>query len=132
MRQSLRRQLAALYGCAEDDVFLTPTGMAAEYAALRAVQRRAPGRPTGQLGFPYVDTLKLQQKFGLGGILLHDLARIEEDLHELVHRTPLAACFCEIPGNPLLGSADLAPHPPAAARASPATSTNGDPATSTS
>jgi cystathionine gamma-synthase len=54
-----------------------------------------------------VDTLKLQQKFGLGGILLHDLARIEEDLHELVHRTPLAACFCEIPGNPLLGSADL-------------------------
>jgi len=107
VRQALRRQLAGFYGCAESDVFLTPTGMAAQFAALRAVQRRAPGRPTGQLGFPYVDTLKLQRKFGVDGILLHDLERIEEDLHALAHRTPLAACFCEIPGNPLLGSADV-------------------------
>jgi len=107
VRQALRRQLASLYGCGEDDVFLAPTGMAAQFAALRAVQRRAPGLPTGQLGFPYVDTLKLQQKFGQGGILLHDLATIEDDLHALVHREPLAACFCEIPGNPLLGSADV-------------------------
>ena len=81
--------------------------MAAQFAALRAVQRRAPGLPTGQLGFPYVDTLKLQRKFGRDGILLHALESIEEDLHALVHRQPLAACFCEIPGNPLLGSADV-------------------------
>ena len=107
VRQALRRQLADVYGCADDDVFLAPTGMAAQFAALRAVQQRAPGLPTGQLGFPYVDTLKLQQKFGHGGILLHDLHSIAEDLHALVHREPLAACFCEIPGNPLLGSADV-------------------------
>ena len=107
VRQALRRQLAGFYGCAADDVFLLPTGMAAQFAALRAVQRRAPGLPTGQLGFPYVDTLKLQRKFGRDGILLHALESIEEDLHALVHRQPLAACFCEIPGNPLLGSADV-------------------------
>ncbi|MBM3881737.1 MAG: PLP-dependent transferase [Verrucomicrobia bacterium] len=106
-RASLRRQLAGWYGCAATDVYLAPTGMAAMLAALEAVRRRAPGRQTAQLGFPYVDTFKLQQKFGEGGHLLHDLGRIEADLTELLGRQPLAACFCEIPGNPLLGSADL-------------------------
>ena len=106
-RRSLRRQLAGFYDCAEDDVFLTPSGMAAQFAALRAVMQRSPGLPTAQLGFPYVDTLKLQQKFGRNAILLHDLDTISDDLHALIHRQPLAACFGEIPGNPLLGSADL-------------------------
>ena len=107
VRRSLRQQLAGFYGCAEDDVFLAPTGMAAQFAALQAVMQRTPGRPTAQLGFPYVDTLKLQQKFGHGGILLHHLESIETELKDLVRRQPLAACFCEIPGNPLLGSADV-------------------------
>lgn len=106
-RRSLRRQLAGFYDCAEDDVFLAPSGMAAQYAALAAVQQRAPGFPTAQLGFPYVDTLKLQQKFGPGGLLLHDLERLPDELDALLRRQAIAACFCEIPGNPLLGSADL-------------------------
>jgi len=109
VRRALRRQLAGLYDCAEEDVFLAPSGMAAQYAALQAVQRRTPGRATAQLGFPYVDTLKLQQKLGHGAILLHHLATIQEGLEALLRRQPLAACFCEIPGNPLLGSADLRP-----------------------
>ncbi|RPI08971.1 MAG: PLP-dependent transferase, partial [Zetaproteobacteria bacterium] len=71
------------------------------------VRDRRPGQPTGQLGFPYADTLKLQQKLGDGGILLHDLDRIDTELRLLLERQPLAACFCEIPGNPLLGSADV-------------------------
>jgi cystathionine gamma-synthase len=106
--RALRRQLAEFYDCGEDDVFLTPTGMAAQFAALSAVMRRTPGLPTAQLGFPYVDTLKLQQKLGHGGILLHDLARITRDLENLVSGRNIAGCFCEIPGNPLLGSADVA------------------------
>lgn len=106
-RRRLRQHLASLYRCAEEDVFLSPTGMAAQFAALRAVMARRPGRPTAQLGFPYVDTLKLQQKFGHGATLLHDLATIGEDLDNLLRREALAACFSEIPGNPLLGSADL-------------------------
>lgn len=107
IRQSLRQQLAGFYDCAADDVFLTPTGMAAHFAALQTVNRRKPGQPTAQLGFPYVDTLKLQQKLGSGGILLPDLEHIETELRRLIERQPLAACFCEIPGNPLLGSADV-------------------------
>ncbi len=107
VRESLRRQLAALYDCSADDVFLQPTGMAAQFAALRAVLRRSPGLPTVQIGFPYVDTLKLQEKFGSGVTLLNDLHRAESNLRALLSRGPLAACFSEIPGNPLLGSADL-------------------------
>jgi cystathionine gamma-synthase len=106
-RRTLRRHLAGFYDCEEADVFLTPSGMAAQYAALRAVMERRPGRPTAQLGFPYVDTLKLQQKLGHGATLLHNLEAIEEDLRALMRRQTLAACFCEIPGNPLLGSADI-------------------------
>jgi cystathionine gamma-synthase len=107
LRGSLRRQLAELYGCAEDDVFLQPTGMAAQFAGLQAVLARSPGLPTVQIGFPYVDTLKLQEKFGVGVTLLHDLERGAADLAALLADGGLAGCFCEIPGNPLLGSADL-------------------------
>ena len=77
------------------------------YAALRTVMLRTPGAPTAQIGFPYVDTLKLQEKFGHGATLLHDLGRAAFDLQALVRQGRLAACFSEIPGNPLLGSADV-------------------------
>ena len=107
VHSSLRKQLAGFYGCEESDVFLAPTGMAAQFIALRAVMERSPGLPTAQLGFPYVDTLKLQQKIGVGATLLHNLNSIANDLQELIVRQPLAACFCEIPGNPTLGSADV-------------------------
>ena len=107
VRRSLRQQLAGFYDCDETDVFLAPSGMASVFAALQAVNHRTPGRPSAQLGFPYVDTLKLQQKFGPGGILLHRLDSLESRLRGLLNRERLAACFCEIPGNPLLGSADV-------------------------
>jgi cystathionine gamma-synthase len=87
-RRSLRRQLAGFYGCAEDDVFLEPSGMAAEFAALQAVMQRTPGRKTVQLGFPYVDTLKLQEKLGHGGILLHHLGTVESELKEVLKQQP--------------------------------------------
>ena len=106
-RRSLRRQLAELYECDIDDVFLSPTGMAAHFAALRALNHWRPKLATAQLGFPYVDTLKLQQKIGHGGILLHDLPHIEKDLRLLLAQRSLAACFCEIPGNPLLGCVNV-------------------------
>ena len=107
IRAALRRHLAAFYGVEEGDVFLQPSGMAAQYAALAAVRALRPNLPTVQLGFPYVDTLKLQQKFGQGATLLHHLDSVEKELAALLERQALAGCFCEIPGNPLLGSADL-------------------------
>lgn len=107
VRETLRKQLAELYHCDEDDVFLTPTGMAAHALALRILMRRGQHQPTIQLGFPYVDTLKLQQKFGYAGILLHKMDKLAEDLTTIIRQHPIAGCYCEIPGNPQLGSADL-------------------------
>lgn len=107
LRESLRTRLAEFYHCEPDDVFLAPTGMAAQYAALRAVNERRPEWRTVQMGFPYVDTFKLQQKLGTGAHLLHDLDHIEAGLREILSREQIAAAFCEIPGNPLLGSADV-------------------------
>ena len=106
-RKSLRQQLAGFYGCAEHDVFLAPTGMAAQWAALQVLMQRAPGLPTAQFGFPYVDTFKLQQKLGNGGRLLHDLEHIETELKAEASKQAFAGAFCEIPGNPLLGSTNL-------------------------
>jgi cystathionine gamma-synthase len=104
---TLRQTLARFYECEPSDVFLQPSGMAAQFAALEILQSLAPGLPTAQLGFPYVDTLKLQQKFGAGGILLHHLESLDMELETLLASQPLAGCFCEVPGNPLLGSANL-------------------------
>ena len=106
-RAELRAQLAALYDCEAGDVFLAPTGMAAHYLALQALNLRAPGRPTVQLGFPYVDTLKLQQKLGCGVQFLHNLHDMAADLRAGLCQQPAAGAFCELPGNPLLGCADL-------------------------
>lgn len=105
--RDLRAQLAGFYDCSPEDVFLAPSGMAAQFAALQAVMARTPREPTVQLGFPYVDTLKLQQKLGHGGILLHHIDSIETELEAILAQRRIAGCFGEIPGNPLLGSADL-------------------------
>jgi cystathionine gamma-synthase len=106
-RRTLRERLAGFYDCSPEDVLLCPTGMAAHYAALKVLLARSPGLPTVQLGFPYVDTLKLQERLGHGGILLHDLDSLPAQLEETLRSRSVAGCFCEIPGNPLLGSADL-------------------------
>ncbi|KAJ3248327.1 hypothetical protein HK104_007726, partial [Borealophlyctis nickersoniae] len=93
----------------EDDVFLFPTGMSSIYNTFRVILSLFPDRKTVQFGFPYIDTLKIQEKFGPGCIFLghgtsSDLDRLE---HEILPTTPISALFCEFPSNPLLRSADL-------------------------
>jgi cystathionine gamma-synthase len=106
-RKELIDRLAGLYDCAPDDVLLTPTGMAAQFAAFRILSERSPNQRTAQLGFPYVDTLKIQQKFGAGAHLITQLDDCEPQLAKVLSAEPLAAVFAEFPGNPLLGCADL-------------------------
>jgi cystathionine gamma-synthase len=103
----LKQRLAELYDCAPDDVLLTPTGMAAQFLAFRVVSDHRPDQRTIQLGFPYVDTLKIQQKFGAGAELVTDLATSERHLAALLARESFASVFAELPGNPLLGCADM-------------------------
>ena len=106
--RALCGRLAGLYDCAPEDVLLHPSGMASLYTAFRAVTALRPEMATLQFGFPYVDTLKLQQAFGSGVVFHPDVS--SASLHDLdadLAKQSFAACFCEIPGNPMLGCPDL-------------------------
>jgi cystathionine gamma-synthase len=102
------KQLIGKYnGASADDVYLYPTGMAAIFRAYQAVTCRR-GTETVMLGFPYTDTLKIQQKFGEGAVYLP--YNVPEDLRALEKRAKqgrIAAVFCEIPSNPLGRTVDL-------------------------
>jgi cystathionine gamma-synthase len=56
--ETIRQRLAALSGQEPDDVFLFPSGMAANYAVHRMLTHLLPARKTVQLDFPYVDVLE--------------------------------------------------------------------------
>ncbi|MBI2432477.1 MAG: PLP-dependent transferase [Candidatus Hydrogenedentes bacterium] len=104
----LRERIASLAGGRAEDVFLYPSGMAALAAGLRAAQAHRSGGKSAQLGFPYVDLLKIQSVTGPGVHFLADPSDANVDaIAGLVERETLSAVFCEVPGNPLLQCVDL-------------------------
>lgn len=105
---AVRARIATLMEVPEACVLLFPSGMAALYTAHRAVTARRPGARSVQFGFPYVDTLKIQQELGPGCIFL-PFGRAAElpDLAAALAAEPVSGIFCEVPSNPLLGSPDL-------------------------
>ena len=108
-RAVVRRRVAELHQVSDVNVYLFPSGMGAIAAVWRAVTRQNRGRPTCQFGFPYVDTLKIQQRFPgashtflpLGG------ADDEKTLTDLFPKRRFSAVFCETPTNPLLVTPNL-------------------------
>ncbi len=106
--RAIRERIAAWTGAHADDVFLFPSGMAALAKIQRVVQELTPGAKSLQVGFPYVDLLKLQDKIGPG---VHFFAQPHDD--ELTtfigDATPetISGVFCEGPGNPLLSCPNL-------------------------
>lgn len=106
--RAIGERLAKLSGQQPEDVFLFPSGMAANFAAHRMLTTLFPDRKTVQLDFPYVDVLKLQQMFGNGAHFLPMIADSEyDDLRALLKSEPLAGIFCEAPSNPMLRCVDL-------------------------
>ncbi|MBL9142650.1 MAG: PLP-dependent transferase [Verrucomicrobiaceae bacterium] len=103
----IRQHLAALSGQEAEDVFLFPSGMAASFAVHRMITTLFPGRKTTQLGFPYVDVLKIQQHFGTGAHFFPVLDdQSYKQLSDLLVREPQAGIFSEAPTNPLLQCCD--------------------------
>ncbi|KAL5597060.1 hypothetical protein BROUX41_006273 [Berkeleyomyces rouxiae] len=93
----------------ENDIFLFPCGMNAIFHIHRALlAARGPLRSVN-IGFPYVDTLKILQKFGPGCEFYGHAS--EEELNNFETRLKggerFLALFCEFPGNPLLTCPDL-------------------------
>ncbi|KAI1820521.1 pyridoxal phosphate-dependent transferase [Xylaria intraflava] len=93
----------------EHDIYLTPCGMNAVFVTHQALLRSRTPEKSINFGFPYVDTLKILQKFGPGAVFYGRGS--SEDLDDLEARLQsgekFLALFCEFPGNPLLTSPDL-------------------------
>ena len=104
-RQAIRQRLAGIYGCTASTISLHPSGMAALHRALQLVQTLHPGRPTLQVGFPYVDVLKLPQVVFAGAELLTDSDSTA--VAEALDRLQPAAVVVELPSNPMLQCVDL-------------------------
>jgi cystathionine gamma-synthase len=107
-KKTIRERLAGLMQVDAADVWLFPSGMAAIETAHRAFQKLRPTAKSVQFGFPYVDSLKIQERLGHG---VHFFPRgNSEELGQLAAvaaAEPLMGLFCEFPGNPLLASPDL-------------------------
>lgn len=56
--------------------------------------------PIYQLGFPYLDTLKVLQKYDGNVVSMPQCS--EKDLQDVYARRNVAAVFAEVPSNPLL------------------------------
>lgn len=107
-KQLIKESIAGLVGANPSDVFLYPCGMAGLYHAYRVVAAAQPSRNSAQLGFAYVDTMKIPEHLGNG---IHALKRGDEAdlnyLEMLLDSNSVSAVFCEFPNNPLLRSVDL-------------------------
>jgi cystathionine gamma-synthase len=93
----------------EDDVYLYPCGMNSIFMTHQMMMKARSSMRSISFGFPYVDTLKILEKFGPGCLFYGNGS--SEDLDDLERRLKTGerflALFCEFPGNPMLKCPDL-------------------------
>ena len=93
----------------ENDVFLYPCGMSAIFHSHQTLLKARGSLKSISFGFPYVDTLKILEKFGPGCLFYGNGS--SEDLDDLEVRLKAGerflALFCEFPSNPILKCPDL-------------------------
>jgi cystathionine gamma-synthase len=96
-------------GLSEDDVYLYPCGMNSIFNTHQMMLEARGSLKSISFGFPYVDTLKILEKFGPGCLFYGNGS--SEDLDDLESRLKAGeqylALFCEFPGNPMLNCPDL-------------------------
>ena len=98
----------------EEDVYLYPCGMSSIFNTHRillsnAVRNGHPPRKSICFGFPYIDTLKILEKWGPGCLFYGkgSASCIDDLQHRLEAGERYLCLFTEFPSNPLLNSADL-------------------------
>jgi cystathionine gamma-synthase len=100
---------ARVPGLTENHVYLFPSGMSAIFNAHQILMSAKGLMKSICFGFPYIDTLKILQKWGPGA-LFYGHGSLEE-LDDLERRLKSGerylALFTEFPGNPLLKTPDL-------------------------
>jgi len=99
-----------IQGLSEDDVYLYPTGMSAIFNTHRILMANK-SQPLKSVcfGFPYIDTVKILEKWGPGCLFYGN--GDDSDLDDLENRLECGerylALFTEFPCNPLLNSPNL-------------------------
>lgn len=102
------RALTKFTGTTAENTFVFASGMAAITSVLRALPGMLKGKKTLQLGFPYVDCLKVQEHFGHGVVYLNDATgELFDEALKRIHQGEFAGVFTELPSNPLLQTVDL-------------------------
>ena len=104
-QHELLNRLANIYDCDSNLVQLHRSGMAALTATLTAIKCIKGNNSILQVGFPYVDVLKLPQIIFQGSDLIVK-TKSNHIKEELAIKKP-AALIIEIPSNPLLQCVDL-------------------------
>lgn len=98
-----------VHGLGEQDIYLYPCGMNAIFHTHRMLMNARGSHRSISFGFPYVDTLKILQKFGPGCEFYGRAS--EEELDDLESKLEAGekflGLFCEFPGNPLLTCPNL-------------------------
>ncbi|EZF31390.1 cystathionine gamma-synthase [Trichophyton mentagrophytes] len=100
---------ARIPGLSEEHVMLYPTGMNSIFNVHQLLLKTRGPLKSICFGFPYIDTLKILEKWG-PGVLFYGFCSTEEidDLEKrLESGERYLALFTEFPGNPLLRSPDL-------------------------
>lgn len=106
--QRIRERLARVYEVDPDWVYIFPTGMAAIYETALALQRLCPGRPFAQIGFPYVDSWKVQSILAENSDLYPSLTKLPtKSLFKQIQEGRYCGVVMEMPSNPLLEIPDL-------------------------
>ena len=97
-------------GITHNDVYLYPTGMNSIFNAHQILMASYGDSPKSVcFGFPYIDTLKVLQKWGAGCLFYGggDEADLDDLERRLQHGERYLALFTEFPSNPLLSSPNL-------------------------
>lgn len=104
----IREHIGQIVGTSAGNVFLYPSGMAALANALAMVQSLRRDAKSIQLGFPYVDGLKIQTVRGPGAHFFPDASPENlEAIRQLVENEAISGVFCEVPSNPMLRTIDI-------------------------
>ena len=88
-----------------DHICLTSSGMAALHTALELIYSIFPKRPALQIGFPYVDVLKLPKNIFYGANLI--IEDNIQDLEQEIKKYNPSVIIVELPSNPLLKCANI-------------------------
>ncbi|EFR02777.1 cystathionine gamma-synthase [Nannizzia gypsea CBS 118893] len=107
--ESHQPENARIPGLNEEHIFLYPTGMNSIFNVHQLLLKSRGPMKSICFGFPYIDTLKILEKWG-PGVQFYGLCSTEE-INDLEKRLESGerylALFTEFPGNPLLRSPDL-------------------------